>query len=222
MEKFIFIGIGVILLIFGLVLFVKPTTVPATQVRDVVVPASVVMIILGLAALAYPFSPFFKPSTPEPTGGSGVAGASGTPTVSATPAPTATATPVPITITSPANGAGVKVPFTVSGTAPDLGGDRFWLFTWSENATVPGKVYYPTSDAPIDVAGGFWSADVGGLGAPGEEIGHFFTLRLVRADPPCSGEIENIAPNSAGESFVRVLPSGCAEVAPPLRVKKES
>jgi hypothetical protein len=82
-DKFLFIGIGVILLIIGLVLFVKPNTVPATQVRDVVVPASVVMIILGLAALAYPFSPFFKPSTPESTGSSGVAGASRTPTVSA-------------------------------------------------------------------------------------------------------------------------------------------
>jgi hypothetical protein len=127
-DKFLFIGIGVILLIIGLVLFVKPNTVPATQVRDVVVPASVVMIILGLAALAYPFSPFFRPSTPESTGSSGVAGASRTPTVSATPAPTATAPPVPIAVTSPADGAGVKVPFVVSGTAPDLGEGRLSLF----------------------------------------------------------------------------------------------
>lgn len=207
MDK-IFIGIGVILLVAGLVLLVKPGTVPATQVQGFVLPAGVALIILGLLTATFPFSPFFKP-TPEPT-------------PPASPAPTATATPVLIAITSPANGDGVKVPFRLSGTAPDLGGDRLWLFTWSENATVPGKVYYPTSDAPIDVAGGFWDADVGALGAPGEEIGHVFILRLVRADSRCSGEIENIAPSSAGEFFVRQLPSGCTEAAPPLSVKKEA
>lgn len=210
MDKLL-IGIGAILLISGFVLLWWPNAAPAIQVQHITVPAYAILLILGLAAVFYPVSPFFKSSTPEPT-----------PTASATPAPTATATPIPIAITSLASGAGVKVPFTVSGTAPDLGGDRLWLFTWSENATVPGKVYYPTSDAPIDVAGGFWDADVPALGAPGEEIGHIFILRLVRADSRCSGEIENIAPNSAGEFFVRQLPSGCTEAAPPLSVKKEA
>jgi hypothetical protein len=54
--------------------------------------------------------------------------------------------------------------------SPDLGGDKLWLFVWSENATVPGKVYYRTSDAPIDVASGFWGTDVGALGAPVKKL----------------------------------------------------
>jgi hypothetical protein len=94
------------------------------------------------------------------------------PTVSPTLPPPPTVAPVPIAITSPASSAGVKGVFTIGGTAPDLGEDKLWLSIWSENATVQGKVYYRTSDAPIDVAGGIWTADVGLLGAPGEDIGH--------------------------------------------------
>ncbi|HKR51292.1 MAG TPA: hypothetical protein VJT72_17270 [Pseudonocardiaceae bacterium] len=219
MDKHLFVGIGVILLMAGLVLLVKSRAVSDTEFQGSKIPAGVVLLILGLAAAAYPFSSFFKPSAPDPVNGSS---ASRTPAASTMPAPTTTATPVPITITSPANGAGVEVPFVVSGTAPDLGGDRLWLFTWSENETVRGKVYYPTPDAPIDVAGGHWDARVGGLGDPGTEIGHNFTLILVRADSRCSREIENIVQNSAEGSFVQQLPSGCTETAPPLRIKKEA
>jgi hypothetical protein len=221
MDKFFFISIGVVLLIIGFILLVKPNAVPATQVRGFVFPAGVVLLILGLVAAAYPFSPFFKPFTPESVNSPGVADASRIPTASATSAPTETVAPVPIAIISPTNGAGVKGALG-QRYSPDLGGDKLWLFVWSENATVPGKVYYRTSDAPIDVASGFWSTDVGALGAPGEEIGHAFILRLVRADSRCSDKIANIAPNSTGEIFTRELPSGCADAAPPLGIKKES
>lgn len=222
MDKVLFIGIGAVLLIVGFILLARPNTIPATQVQGYVFPAGVTLLILGLAATAFPFSSFFRPSTPELVNNPSIAGGSQTPTASATSPPTATVSPAPITITSPPNGAGVAGTFTVSGTAPDLGGDKLWLFVWSENSTVPGKVYYRTSDAPIDVASGFWSTDVGALGAPGEEIGHTFILRLVRANSRCSDAIAKTAPNPTGEIFVRELPSGCAEVAPPLGVKKEA
>jgi hypothetical protein len=203
--------IGIILIIVGLILITKPKFVSDAIISDkIVIPTSVLLIALGLAAVAYPTSQYIK-QTPSPT-------TTAAPTVTPTPA----ATPAPIAVTSPADGAGVKGAFTVSGTAPDLGKDKLWLFVWSENATVKGKVYYRTSDTPIDVAGGIWSTDVGQLGAPGEDIGHPFTLVLVRATPSCSSAIAHIAPNPAKEVFVRELPNGCSVVPPPLVVNKDA
>ncbi|MGH3932580.1 MAG: hypothetical protein ACRDTF_21700 [Pseudonocardiaceae bacterium] len=222
MDKAFFIGLGVVLLIVGFFLLVKPNAIPATQIPGFVFPVGVALLILGLMAAAFPFSPYFTPSTSGAGDSPGVVGASQTPTASATPAPTVTATPVPIAITSPTNGAGVSGIFTVSGTAPDLGGDKLWLFVWDYNATVPGKVFYRESDAPIDVASGFWGIEIGPLGEPGEGIGHTFTLRLVRANSQCSDTIANIAPTPIGEIFVRELPSGCMDAVPPVGVKKES
>lgn len=211
MIKYFFYGISLLLLIAGFILLFKIRSDSETRGGSVRIPNSIFLILLGLVAAAYPSSPYYTPH-PEPTPTS-----SPSPTTS-TPTPT----PVPIAINSPTNGAGVKGGFPVSGTAPKLGGDRLWLFVWSENAIVKGKVYYRTSDAPIDVTGGIWSTRVGPLGVPGEEIGHTFTLVLVRANPSCSEMIANIAPNSAGEIFIRELPGGCSEVPPPLVVKKES
>lgn len=222
MDKIFFIGIGVVLLVVGFVLLVKPNAIPAVQVKEFIFPVGVVLLILGLAAAAYPFSPYFKPSTPGPINSSGVAGSSQTPTASATPSLPATVTPVPIAITSPTNGAGVRSGFTVSGTAPDLGEDKLWLFVWGDNATVPGKVYYRTTSVPIGIVSGFWDAHLGSLGAPGKEIGRTFILRLVRANPHCSDVIKNITPSPMGNFFIRELPNGCTEVAPPLYVTKEA
>lgn len=222
MDKAFFIGIGVVLLLVGFVLLVKPNNIPATQVPGFALPAGVALLVLGLVAAAYPFSPYFTSSSPAVVNGPGVVGASQTPTTSAPLATTATIVPVPIAITSPADGAGVSGIFTVSGTAPNLGGDKLWLFVWDYNATVPGKVFYRVSEAPVDVASGFWSTEIGPLGEPGEGIGHVSTLRLVRANPQCSDVIANITPTPIGEVFVQELPSGCADAAPPVGVKKES
>jgi hypothetical protein len=207
MDKVLLYSLGIILIAVGLILITKPKFVSDAKFADnIVIPTSVLLIALGLGAIAYPTSQFFK----SPTG----------PTATATLTPAATT--VPIAITSPTDSAGVRGAFTVRGTAPDLGKDKLWLFVWSENATVSGKVYYRTSDTPIDVAGGIWSTDIGQLGAPGRDIGHPFTLVLVRANPSCSSTIAHITRNPAREVFIRELPNGCSVVPPPLVVTKEA
>ncbi len=223
MDKAIFIGIGIVFILSGFGLLLKPGGKNQdTKGQGVVIPAFAMLMILGLVSMGYPFSPFFKSSTPDAGNGPGVAGASQKPPASATSTPAATAAAVPIAITSPTDGAGVDRKFTVYGTAPDLGGDKLWLFVWGDNATVPGKVYYRTSYAPIDVVNGFWSINLGQLGSPGKDIGHTFILRLARANSLCSDKISHIVPSSTGNFFIRELPSGCTEAAPPLGVKKES
>ncbi len=211
MDKIFFYIISVVLLTAGLVLLARPKLVSDAKFSDsIVVPTSVLLIALGLAAAAYPSSQYFK-STPEPTS-----------TASPTPAPRPTATTVPIAITSPTDGAGIRGAFTVSGTAPNLGKDKLWLFVWTENAAAQSNVYYRTSSAPIGVAGGIWSVHLGELGAPGKSIGHPFTLVLVRANPSCSDALAHVAPDPAERLFIRELPSGCSVLLPPLVVKKEA
>lgn len=204
MEKFFIYAISVILLMAGLILLAKPKLVSDTTGRGVTIPTSVLLIFLGLLAAVYPTSSYYKP-TPEPA-----------PTVLLTPTPTAA--PASIAITSPANDAGVGSHFTVSGTAPDLNKDKLWLFVSGENTTTQGDIYYRTSNSPLDITGGIWNAKLGELDTPGKDIGHLFTLVLVRANPTCSNAI---ATNQGIKISTRQLPPGCSEVPPPLIVKKE-
>lgn len=211
MDKIFFYIISVVLLVAGLVLLVRPKLVSDARLADnIVIPTSVLLIALGLAAAAYPSSQYFK-SAPEST-----------PAAPPTSAPTPIATSALPAITSPADGAPVRGNFMVQGTAPDLGKDNLWLFVLAGNSAMPGNVYYRTSDAPIPVVNGRWSILLGRLGAPGKEIGQLFTLVLVRANPSCSGAIENVRPNPAKEIFIHTLPKGCSVVLPPLVVKKEA
>jgi hypothetical protein len=79
-----------------------------------------------------------------------------------------------------------------SGTAPEPGKDQLQLFVSGESATAQGDVYYRTSHSPIDITGGIWNVKLGELGTPGKDIDHLFTLILVRANPICSTQSQQI------------------------------
>jgi hypothetical protein len=199
MVQFFFYIISVVLLIAGLVLVARPKLVSDARLSDsIVIPTSVLLIALGLAAAAYPSSQYFK-SAPEST-----------PAVPPTSAQKPTATPVSLAITSPADGTVVRGGFVVEGTAPALSKDSLWLLVLNR----AGELYRWTSDAPIPIANGRWSVLVTRLGMPGKEIGQPFTLVLVRANPSCSDAIKNTK-----GVFIPTLPSGCS-MASMLVVKK--
>lgn len=212
----VFIAIGCALIVFGLILLAKPDLIAAVERGDnkVVVPAGLVVVVVGLLAVAFPFTTYYK--APPTTG---------TPSVTPGPAPGSTLPPPPtntIAITEPKNDSGVVGRFPVFGTAPDLGQDKLWPMIWGENATTPGRVYYLSSDSPISVEpDGTWAGTVGPLGEPGQEIGSIFQVKLIRASPQCSAKIAQTQPNPAGEYFVKRLPAGCTDVAT-LRVVKQS
>ena len=217
MDVALFVAVGIVLLVFGGVLLVRPNAIPATQVQGATLPVDVVLLIFGLASTGYPFSTFYRSPNvvPAPT-------VMASPSATAASTGTAIATPVPIAITSPPDGAGIGPAGSINGTAPDLGGDKLWAFEWAENVTVAGKVYYRTPGAPIDIVNGFWSTDIGELGETGGDIGQTFTVKLVRANPQCSKVIASMIPNPAGEVFLRELQSGCEEVGVPHRLVKNS
>jgi hypothetical protein len=180
-------------------------------------PVGLIIMIIGAAGVWYPFSPYYKPSSPgrplnEPSSSGSQAAT-----------PTAVAPLIRIAFTSSSDGAEVEGRFGVAGTAPDLGGDKLWLFIWSNNKTIPGMVYYRTSYAPLDVINGTWSANVGPLAEPGKEIGAILQLKLVRANSQCSDRLtQHATSSSSGAPVIPKLPPGCTDAAPPLHVKKAS
>ncbi|MGH3752849.1 MAG: hypothetical protein ACRDRP_09165 [Pseudonocardiaceae bacterium] len=220
MDVIFFVVIGIALLVLGVVLLVRPNASPDTKFGGATLPVGVVVLISGLVCAGYPFSMYYRSPNvvPAPT-------ATASPSATAAPTGTAIATPVPIAITSPPDGAEIKPAGNISGTAPNLGENELWTFEWAEHKTVADKVYYVyyrTSDAPIDIANGSWSTDIGELGETGSDIGETFIVKLVRASPECSNVIANLTPNPAGEIFLEKLPSGCEEVGAPHRLVKKS
>lgn len=209
---------GICFAVLGFILLVKPNLIQAAGIGGnyVTMPVSLVMLIIGVFLIIFPYTSFSKaaPETLPPSPGSPSSLPSQNSSSPESP-------PVSLAITSPTNGTEVDGSFPVTGTAPDLGQDKLWLLGWGENATTKGMVYYRSIESPLTVLNGKWSTAVGPLGESGKDIGAIFQFKLVRANPQCSDSISQTKPNSAGELVIPTLGSGCTD-ATTLLVKKRS
>jgi hypothetical protein len=225
--------IGLILLLLGAVLFAY-MLLKRTQDNSrgefkygsivVKLPGPIVLCGVGIVAIVVSVS-LYEPSGAQATD-------DGPPSHTSTPPPSAassTASPPtasssitpPVTafvVDDPQQDAGVHGDFPMSGRSPDLNGDELWIFVRSDGPT-GGLVYYKTSDNPIPVSAGTWATQQASLGSD-EDIGMWFDLVAVRANPACQALILNVKPDSGGNLIVgRDLPVGCSELAV-RRVKK--
>jgi energy-coupling factor transporter transmembrane protein EcfT len=214
----VFFIIGGVLLALGVFYLIRPDKVKGEGLggRYVTAPLGLVVLVIGILVLAFPFTSFstiYKASPEVPPSQRTETSPDMTSQTVVPPKPPA----VPIAFTSPVNESDVYGKFYIYGTAPDLNRDKLWLFIWAGNALSEEKVYYPFGDHPITIKGGAWRIPVGPLGSP---IGTLFHFKLVRANPQCSTAITQIKKDSRGEIYVQTLPPGCSEVATLLVTKR--
>jgi len=185
----IFIIIGLALIVIGLLLLVRPQSfaplIAAVGDKTVSLPASVVIIILGLVTTAFPFTQFYMSSEPSASQTSGSpSGDGGTPGPSIGPTTDVVPTGAPegsLTIAEPRPNAIVPEDgFPVSGQSSLSVADSLWVVYRGITNSNPS---FQPSDAPCSIAtNGSFSCPRQYVGGP-EDSGNKFELFFLLTGP---------------------------------------
>jgi len=213
--------IGLILMITGVILLVRPQILApanaAVGTGTISVPAGVVVLALGLAAVVFPFSPYYKSSVPSvsqtsrsPSADGGTPRPSAEPTTGMTP----TGTPeVNLTIAEPRSEAIVPEDgFPVSGQSSLGVTDSLWVVYRGITNSNPS---FQPSNAPCSIAtNGSFSCPLQYVGGP-EDSGNKFELFFLLADPIAAQVFRDYNasdPAARGYPGLDSLPAGVQQV----------